>query len=83
LTVAQIAKAPAVTFDWKDATRGSSAGSIAQYWRDLLPQNVRKWGGDYLSMEYGNMALISSIIIAREVEALKRKIEELEGRLAA
>lgn len=80
LTVAQIAQAPAVTFDWVDKTRGGSAGSIAQYWQDLLPRNVRRVG-DYLTMEYGNMALISSIIVAREVETLRRRVAELEGRL--
>ena len=68
LTVDQIARARAVTFDWIDESKGSGAGTIAQDWEDLIPQNVHRWGGDMLSIEYGNIALISAIVIAREVE---------------
>lgn len=78
LTVAQIAQAPAVTFDWVDESRGSGAGSIAQYWEEVLPLNVHRWGSDYLSMEYGNIALLSAITIARTVENHEERIARLE-----
>lgn len=73
LTVDQIAGAPAVEFDWKDKSRGSSAGSIAQYWEKILPRNIHNYNG-HLSMEYGNIALIAAIILAREVKELRRKL---------
>ena len=81
LTVEQIAQAPAVTFDWIDETKGSGAGSIAQYWQAILPNNVKRWDGDFLSMEYGNIALLSAITLARTVESHEKKIERLERRV--
>ena len=81
LTVHDIAAAPAVSFDWVD-DRGSSAGSIAQYWQPLLPYNVRAWEVDgFLSMEYGNIALLAAITIARAVETQEQKIARLEARV--
>ena len=81
LTVHDIAAAPAVSFDWID-DRGSSAGSIAQYWQPLLPYNVRAWEVDgFLSMEYGNIALLAAITIARAVETQEQKIARLEARV--
>ena len=81
LTVHDIAAAPAVSFDWID-DRGSSAGSIAQYWQPLLPDNVRAWEVDgFLSMEYGNIALLAAITIARAVESQEQKIARLEARV--
>ena len=81
LTVHDIAAAPAVSFDWVD-DRGSSAGSIAQYWKPLLPDNVRAWEVDgFLSMEYGNIALLAAITIARAVETQEQKIARLEARV--
>ena len=81
LTVSQIAKTRAVTFDWIDEKKGSGAGTIAQDWEDLLPNNVHQWSDDMLSLEYGNAALISAIVIAREVEEQKREIRKLEKRI--
>jgi len=81
LTVHDIAAAPAVSFDWVD-DRGSSAGSIAQYWKPLLPDNVRAWEVDgFLSMEYGNIALLAAITIARAVETQEQTIARLEARV--
>lgn len=83
LAIADIAKAPAVEFDWVDETKGSGAGSIAQYWEGLLPQNVRCYGEDgMLSMEYGNIALIAAITLARGYETHEQKIARLERRVA-
>ena len=83
LSVDQIAAAPAITFDWKDQAKGSGAGSIAQYWQQLLPQNVHPFEGGYLSMEYGNIALVSTIILARKVRELEKQIKDLRRRVAA
>ena len=81
LTVEQIARTRAVTFDWIDETKGSGAGTIAQDWEKLLPQNVHSWADGLLSMEYGNAALISAIVIAREVEAQKKEISMAMKRI--
>lgn len=80
LTVKDIADAPAVEFDWVDESKGSGAGSIAQYWEALLPHNVKDYG-DHKSMEYGNIALLSAITLARKVEELEARIKTLENEL--
>ena len=65
-----------------DETKGSGAGSIAQYWEGLLPQNVKCFGEDgMLSMEYGNIALLASIMLARGYETHEQKIARLERRV--
>ena len=79
LTVEQIADAPAMEFKWKGNGQ-MGAGSIAQYWEEVLPYNVHETGGT-LSMEYGNIALLSAITLAREVQRLGKEIEELKARL--
>ena len=81
LTVAQIAETRAVTFDWVDESKGSGAGTIAQDWEDLIPQNVHRWTDDMLSIEYGNIALISAIVIAREVKEQSGLLKEQSGLL--
>jgi hypothetical protein len=82
LTLHQISSAPAVEFDWVDEFKGRGAGSIAQYWQDILPYNVRRFDEDgMLAMEYGNIALLSAITIARAVETQEQRIERLETRV--
>lgn len=79
LTVEQIASAPAVEFNWIGNGQ-RSAGSIAQYWENTLPYNVHH-SGETLTMEYGNIALISAITCAREIQKLEARIKELEAKL--
>jgi len=84
LTVRDVAAAPAVEFDWVDERMpGSGAGSIAQYWQEFLPWNIRTFDEDgMLSMEYGNVALLAAIITARAVESQEERIERLEKKVA-
>lgn len=80
VTVEQIAHAPAVQFLWKDKERrkdGQQVGTLAQYWRTVLPEVVMDKGGE-LSMQYGVAALVSAIVTAREVVDHERRITELE-----
>lgn len=77
LSVQDIAKAPAVSFRWKNGG-GNAIGSSAQYWRGLLPEAVRTNADGYLSMEYGNIALVSVIRLAREVIELRKKLDKYE-----
>ena len=75
LPLERIAKAPAFEFRWRDGS-GESAGSSAQYWKEALPSAVRERGG-YLEMQYGNIALISAISIARETMRVDREVTRL------
>ena len=76
LDVRLIAKAPSFRFSWKDGN-GVDVGSSAQYWKNLLPDAVKERDG-YLEMGYGNIALISAISIAKEVESIEQKVKRLE-----
>lgn len=80
VSVEQIAHAPAVQFLWKDKERrkdGQQVGTLAQYWRTVLPEVVSDKGGE-LSMQYGVAALVSSIIIARKVANHEVRIDKME-----
>ena len=75
LPLERIAKAPSFNFRWRDGS-GESAGSSAQYWKEALPSAVKERGG-YLEMQYGNIALISAISIARETMRVDREVARL------
>ena len=78
LSVYDIANAPAIKFLWKhDRSLGYQAGTIAQYWKNVLPEVVTDKNNE-LSMQYGVTALIASIIIAKKVTEHERRISELE-----
>ena len=80
VSVEQIAHAPAVQFLWKDKEHrkdGQQVGTLAQYWKTVLPEVVIDKGGE-LSMQYGVAALVSTIITARKVVDHERRIHELE-----
>ena len=78
-SVEDIAKTRAVTFDWKDG-RGRSAGSIAQDWQPLIPELVHGEEGS-MTLAYGQIALVNTIIEAREIEVLKKRVAELEDEV--
>lgn len=82
-SVEDIAKTRAVTFDWKDG-RGKSAGSIAQDWKPLIPELVHGEEGN-MTLAYGQIALINSILLAKheteqdkEIKKLREKVQRLE-----
>ena len=75
LPLERIAKAPSFEFRWRDGS-GESAGSSAQYWRDVIPSAVNERGG-WLEMQYGNIALLSAIAIARETMRVDREVARL------
>lgn len=78
-SVSDIAKARAVEFDWKDG-RGHSMGSIAQDWLGIAPALVHGEEGN-MSLAYGQLALVNTIIEAREIETLKARVAELEAEV--
>ena len=79
LTVSEVANAPAVKFLWKDRRQeGLQVGSIAQYWKKVMPEAIVESADGELTMSYGVIALLASIATARKVEDHERRIRELE-----
>ncbi len=79
LTIKDIANAPAFEYTWKDGTPGVMVGSSAQYWRGIN-ENFAPLGpdGKYLAMQYGNVALLGVISLARHFETLEERVNRLE-----
>lgn len=78
-----IAKAPIVSYEWKDKERRGDKqhiGSIAQYWMREMPELVPEVNGRY-TMDYGRIALLSAILTARHVVNLEQRIAQLEKTL--
>jgi hypothetical protein len=65
-------------FDRKD-TGDTQAGVGAQSMRALLPPVVREDADGMLSVAYGNAALASCVVLAREVIGLKAELAALKG----
>lgn len=79
LNLDEIADAPAIRFVWKNRQDDTvQAGTVAQYWQDVLPEVVKKQSEGLLTMDYAVAALVSAITLAREVRTLKEKLEKLE-----
>ena len=76
-SVADIAKARAVSFDWKDG-RGHSVGSIAQDWKPICPELVHGEEGN-MTLAYGQLALVNTILLARQSESHEERIKRLEA----
>lgn len=75
LSAEQIAQMPAVRFEWKDNKKpGMFIGTLAQNWREILPEAVHTLDDGTLSFDYQSAALISVINLAREIEAIKSKL---------
>jgi len=95
LSIEAIAKAPDIVFSWKDGS-GTDVGSIAQYWRKVLPFSVKELN-NYLTLNYGGAAMVGLISVAKRVvnhedrikalekenAQLKKEISNLERRLYA
>ena len=79
-SVADIAKTTAGIFDWKDG-RGTSAGSKAQDWKALVPQLVHGEEGS-MTLAYGQVALLNTILLARRSESHEERIKQLEDENA-
>ena len=78
-----IAKAPIVSYEWKDKERRGDKqhiGSIAQYWLIEMPELVPEVNDRY-TMDYGRIALLSAITVARTVVNHEQRLRELERKL--
>ena len=75
LSAEQIAEMPAVRFSWTDKTKpGIFIGTLAQPWQKLLPEAVHTMADGVLSFDYQSAAMVSVINLAREIEAIKSKL---------
>lgn len=79
LNVSDIANAPSIRFAWKKGG-GIDVGSSAQYWQGVLPDAVKE--RNELEMQYGNIALLSAIAIAKRSESHEERITSHEERIA-
>ena len=78
--ISSIAKAPIFNFEWIKG--GNKAlGTSAQYWQNIFPYAVLGDQNNYLSMDYGGVALAAAVITARRVVELEKRIKELESKL--
>ena len=88
--LSDIADAPIIEFTWKDKSAGDKPrlGSVAQYWRGVLPMAVKSDKGGWLSMQYGEVALACVVEVAKRtlshedrIKALEQENEELRQRI--
>lgn len=78
--VNKIAEAPLVKFTYKEKDDAVRVGTIAQYWKEVLPEVVNGEEGTY-TVDYGTLAAINSISLARIIEKQEKRISELEVEL--
>ena len=79
LTVEAIANAPAVTFDWKDG-HGHSFGSIAQYWKPLVPEAVLGKEGNY-TLAYGQLGVVLGINNGKAIYKIEKHETEQDKEI--
>ena len=77
--ISDIAKATAGVFTWKDG-KGISAGTKAQDWEKLVPQLVHGEEG-HKSLAYGQIAMLNTILLARQSESHEEEIKKLRERV--
>ena len=78
-TIEQIANAPTIRFLWKDKRElGAQVGTVAQYWQKVMPEAVKETPDGKLSLEYGVIATLNSIRIAKKVVSHEERIKALE-----
>lgn len=80
LNIEDIANAPSVKFTWKHDSSQQSVGTIAQYWKKILPEIVKGEEGNY-SVDYATLATINSISLAKKVIEQEARIAALETEL--
>lgn len=82
LTAEQIAAAPSMKFTFKDDTENKPhVGTTAQYWQNILPEVVGSINDNTLGLDYGVLATINGISLAKEIVTLKETIASLEARI--
>ena len=79
LTVDQIADAPLIYYTLKGvADKRVQLGSVAQYWKTVLPETVQTDEAGTLSMQYDVQAHTAVVVLARKVRALWEEVEKIK-----
>ena len=86
MSVRDIASAPLVHFTWKDDEKHRvNLGTLAQYWRRVMPAVVHTDSKGFYTVEYGVLGVGMGIMLARsvvrhedEITRLKKRVRELE-----
>ena len=79
LTVDQIANAPLIYYTLKgDKDKRVQLGSVAQYWKTVLPETVQTDEAGTLSMQYDVQAHTAVVVLARKVSALWEEVEKIK-----
>ena len=74
-----IAEAPIIRYITKgDEDKRERIGSVAQYWHKVMPEATQEADDGLLSMNYGEISLVNTIALARELKRLKAEIAELK-----
>lgn len=82
-TLDMIADAPIIRYTMKDdEQKRERIGSVAQYWHKVMPEATQQDGNGILSMSYGEISLVNTIALARELKHLKAEIAELKKQQA-
>ena len=58
-------------------------GTSAQYWQGIFENGIYEDKEGMLSMDYGAIDMVLSVMIARKVVELEQKVAELESKLSA
>ena len=84
IAVEDIAKARIVDYEFKNNKGDIHTGTIAQDWKDILPNVIREIDEEkHIALDYSSTALVSAVVDAREIVKLKQENAELKERLAA
>ena len=84
VSVEQIAKTSVFNYRMKDDKSGNiSLGTSAQEWQKIFPTTVKTMPDGFLGFDYASAALGASVMAAREIVRLKKRIEDLEKKLKA
>ena len=81
--VSKLATVKTGTFDRIDRELGTQVGVSAQSLREVLPEAVNEADDEdkTLSVHYGNAALASAVMLARELVSLKDLVKELRAEI--
>lgn len=82
LSLNEMANAPLVRFEWNDRTnKNPHVGTIAQYWKDCLPEVVSTTKEETLSLSYADLGVAMGISLAKEMVDMEERIKNLEEKL--
>ena len=75
LSVDDIARMPAVRFRWKDLDQaGTFIGTLAQSWREILPEAVQPMGNN-IGFDYNGAAIVAVVNLAKAVKKIIAKMD--------